>query len=319
MPWIVASVCMLCLVLWTLLLRPRRSLSHRGSLLRAGCAWILTGTVLWLFSGVATMTAIPCGGLRVTLVGVVADPPTRTTSGFRFLVRPQWVTVAGDSLSVRGLVAVTLLVRPGHDPLVAPGYGTRLCLRGLLTEPPGVRNPGEFDLRQFYRANGIRALLLVRGADGYRALPGSRGSWLYRTVVLPVRQRILAYIDRAIGGTEGEFLKGLLLGIRTGMAPEMREAFVNAGVAHILAVSGSNVAVIAGFLYGVLLLLRVPSCAPRGACCCRDRLLHDPDRFAATRRARHHHGSPRACGQAHGAAGLRSQFPRRGGHSHSPS
>jgi competence protein ComEC len=247
------------LLLWLSLLIGRPS--RRGrlcSLLRAGSAWMMTGAVLALVSGSRAPQNIPCGGLTATVAGVVADPPSRTASGLRFLLHPEWISAGEESLSVRGLIVVTLLLRSGDPPLPVPDYGDRLCMRGLLSEPPGLRNPGEFDLRQYYAASGIRALLLVRGADACCRLPGSEREWLYATLVLPVRRAVLDYIDRAIGGQEGEFLKGLVLGIRSGMSAEMREAFVNAGVAHILAVSGSNVAVIAGFLYGLFLLLRIP-------------------------------------------------------------
>ena len=258
--WLGAATGALLTILLSLLVRPpgRHANRCRASLLRAGSAWVLTGAVLSLSSGVLPLGELPCGGLMVTAVGEVAEAPTATASGFRFLLRPEGIATEGVSLRVSGLIAVTLLLRSGDALPSAPEYGTRLCLQGLLSEPPGVRNPGEFNLRQYYQSNGIGSLLLVRGASSYRRLPGGDGNWLYGTLIMPVRRRILEYFDRAIGGREGEFLKGLVLGIRTGMAPEVREAFVNAGVAHILAVSGSNVAVIAAFLWAILTLLRIP-------------------------------------------------------------
>jgi competence protein ComEC len=69
---------------------------------------------------------------------------------------------------------------------------------------------------------------------------------------------MLTLIDQTIGGEEGEFLKGLLLGERGGLSSATREAFTNSGVAHILAVSGSNVAVVATILVFVSGFLRLP-------------------------------------------------------------
>jgi competence protein ComEC len=217
---------------------------------------MLTGVLLALLCGLRGVPGVRCGGVTAMVIGEIADAPVRTPSGWRFLLRPEQIVSERESVRCDGLLAVTLLLRSGED--LEPAYGLRLCLRGVLSDPPGVRNPGEFNLRQYYRANGIEALVLVRGAGSCLLLPGGGGNWLYRTTVLPVRQTILRHIDRSIGGREGEFLKGLILGIRSGMTSEMREAFVNAGVAHILAVSGSNVAVIAVALSSLLLVLRLP-------------------------------------------------------------
>ena len=79
-----------------------------------------------------------------------------------------------------------------------------------------------------------------------------------RSIVAPVRRYLLASIDREVGGEEGEFLKGLLIGIRSGMSPALRQAFMNAGVTHVLAVSGSNVAVVVAFFFLLFELVRLP-------------------------------------------------------------
>jgi competence protein ComEC len=77
-------------------------------------------------------------------------------------------------------------------------------------------------------------------------------------VVIPVRETLRAHINTTIGGEEGEFLKGLMIGDKGGLSPATRDAFMVSGVAHVLAVSGSNVAVVAAALMVLLMLLRIP-------------------------------------------------------------
>jgi competence protein ComEC len=85
------------------------------------------------------------------------------------------------------------------------------------------------------------------------------GTCLTRNLIAPVRSSILRCIDVTIGGEEGEFLKGLLIGERGGMSQDTMQAFVTAGVAHVLAVSGSNVAVVAVMLSFIAGLVRFPA------------------------------------------------------------
>jgi competence protein ComEC len=121
-------------------------------------------------------------------------------------------------------------------------------VRGKISLPPASRNPGEFNARRFYEANGITYQLFVEGFDRISVLDHGGGSWVRLWMIAPLRRQLLRLIENAVGGEEGELLKGLLIGERAGIHPETNEAFIRSGVAHVLAVSGSNVVVVAGFL-----------------------------------------------------------------------
>jgi competence protein ComEC len=142
--------------------------------------------------------------------------------------------------------------------LEGPKYGWVVAARGKLLRPSKSRNPGEFNPRQYYEAAGISLLMTCRGPQSLTVLDSSGGLWLMNSLVAPAREHVLSVIDSTIGGEEGEFLKGLLLGEKQGLTIEVREAFTSAGVAHILAVSGSNVAFIAAMVFFPLELLRIP-------------------------------------------------------------
>ncbi|MEK6570149.1 MAG: ComEC/Rec2 family competence protein, partial [Bacteroidota bacterium] len=81
--------------------------------------------------------------------------------------------------------------------------------------------------------------------------------WSLKTTVAAVRSGTALAIDRHVGDVEGSFLKGLLLGDRSDIQTELKSSFVNAGVIHILAVSGSNVGMVALIFVSVFSLLRV--------------------------------------------------------------
>jgi competence protein ComEC len=65
-------------------------------------------------------------------------------------------------------------------------------------------------------------------------------------------------IQRHLPPASAALLAGLLLGERTEFPPAADEAFRRAGVYHILAVSGFNVALLASAVFLGLSLLRLP-------------------------------------------------------------
>ena len=241
-------------ILGTVLDPPSRS----GNALRFRCALhaILRDSVIQESEAIA-MVALRVGDM----VGQSSLPHSGLTGPGRGTTVPDHGTTATDPLTTARDSGATTpepgLTAPDYG-MTNPDYGMTVALHGMLETPRGVRNPGEFDAQEFYRANGITLLLTVKGSRHVRILHRDGGWWGMRQVVVPARRALLAHIENHIGGEEGEFLKGLMIGERGGLTPELRNAFLTSGVAHILAVSGSNVAVVAAAVLASLLLLRIP-------------------------------------------------------------
>jgi competence protein ComEC len=124
--------------------------------------------------------------------------------------------------------------------------GARLRMRVRVRPPGALRNPGRrAPLRTLERA-GIGApgrlahpALVVRlpEREGLRPL-----LWLHR--LRRVRAEQLAATGRG-----GALLRALALGDRAGLSESAREAFARLGLAHLLAVSGLHLTLIAGCVY----------------------------------------------------------------------
>lgn len=192
------------------------------------------------------------------VVGTIVSPPQDRRGRVRFSLKPDRVRV--DSLwhSHPHMFLVTV-VWGSRDSLRPPlRYGDRVALSGILLLPSPARNPGELDLRQWARANGFSHDFLTRGSAAVRLLGAGDVPFVQARIVGPAREAAVAALEAGYYGQAREFLKGLLLGIREGIEAGTQEAFVNAGVAHILAVSGSNVAVVAAIVLFLLGLIRCP-------------------------------------------------------------
>lgn len=118
-------------------------------------------------------------------------------------------------------------------------YGSELNFKGRLTLPKGVRNPGGFDYRRYLAQKGVSASIFVNGegivkGDRYKA------SLLIKTGQ-KLKSRIVGVIDRSLPRQQAGLLNGMLIGYREGLSQEVTDAFCDAGLTHIMAVSGANV------------------------------------------------------------------------------
>ncbi len=138
-----------------------------------------------------------------------------------------------------------------NGPLPALAEGQRIDAEVRLHRAAGFRNPGVFDYARFLERAGIGVVGSAR-ADRITPLDDPRPPWHARA-----RRAAREAIQRALPPVSAALLEGLLLGERSGLPREIDEAFRLAGVYHVLAVSGFNVALIAGSVFGLLTLARL--------------------------------------------------------------
>ena len=150
------------------------------------------------------------------------------------------VRVAARVLRFRGR-AVSETVQLELPPGRAPPQGAKLELFGQIAEP---ERGDDFDERTFLRRRGVHVLLR---ANEWRIV-GARGG------VGGLADQLRRALVRGLDGIEGQrraVLAGVVLGEDEGLDDDVRDAFRASGLYHLLAVSGQNVALLAG---GVALL-----------------------------------------------------------------
>ncbi|MBI4548641.1 MAG: DNA internalization-related competence protein ComEC/Rec2 [Ignavibacteriae bacterium] len=197
-------------------------------------------------------------GRNVQLSGSIADLPRVTEHSLRFVVTAESVVVNGQHNYVSGGVLVSILRDNVDQQFISSlSYGRAVSISGELAPAGTARNPGEFDLRRYLHLNNIFARLYVESKDSI--VLGATATNSFRALLVhPVRQSVAQRIDDFIGGEEAKFLKGLVLGERSEIPSEVKTAFINAGVMHILAVSGLHVAIVTFILLIIFQLLRIP-------------------------------------------------------------
>ncbi|NEP11436.1 MAG: DUF4131 domain-containing protein [Symploca sp. SIO2C1] len=148
---------------------------------------------------------------------------------------------AAVSQGVRGQLYVTvpLLQATGLYP------GQRIAITGLLYAPLPPKNPGAFDFQAYLARQGAFAGLSGLQITNYDPMPTKLWGWW------KLRVRILRAQVRWLGSPTGQLVSTMVLGRRAVDLPyEIRDEFIAAGLAHVLAASGFHISLILGLVLG---------------------------------------------------------------------
>ena len=147
-----------------------------------------------------------------------------------------------------------VLLRVDPSPEKMPKVGEVVRVAGYLTLPERPRNPGEFDRVRHLESRGLDYILKVR-PEGLENGGERKGVWLAK-MAAGLRSHMLE--STSLGLQDDPEASGLiaamLFGYRDGVGEELRESFRATGTLHLFAVSGQNLAVVAGLLLWILAL-----------------------------------------------------------------
>ena len=136
--------------------------------------------------------------------------------------------------------------------------GDRVAAWVELRLQRGFLTPGAFDPAAWAAAEGIHAAGYCKSAALVEVGgPEDPGAWTTR--IGHVRSWARARIREAVlPGQEQALVRAMVLGDRVGIDPEVSESFRMAGTYHVLALSGAQVALLAGLLIATLRRARLP-------------------------------------------------------------
>ena len=194
-------------------------------------------------------------GKRVELSGRVKDKREYFGGKTKYIVEASQISIGGAKKSAAGRILVNYFFKDSSYR-----YGQKVSVYGRLLEPRGVRNPGEFNYGGYLRNKGIFGIVNVSSAGNIRFgdYSGDDVNFIMQ-MVERLKYSFSGRIKENFSGQERELLRGLLLGEREGLDPEVKQEFARSGILHILAVSGLHVGFVIFFLGFVIGLLRIPN------------------------------------------------------------
>jgi competence protein ComEC len=154
-------------------------------------------------------------------------------------------------------VRISLHGEAGAD---VPPAGARVILTAWLSPPQGPVEPGGFDFRRHAWFQGLGAVGYARTPVLLLAPPVPSD-----LVVTRARMGLSARVQAALPGEAGAFAAAILSGDRSGLGLADLEALRHANLAHLLAISGLHMGLLAGFVFAVLRLglVMLPRIGPR--------------------------------------------------------
>ncbi|WP_149753847.1 ComEC/Rec2 family competence protein [Roseivivax sediminis] len=214
----------------------------------------------------AIRVAVALGLAGVALAGARAHLVAEPVLGFRYY-GPVEGRVVGIDRSASDAVRLTLdrvrlddvassrtphrvrISLHGEQRWIEPSPGMVVILTGHLAGPSGPAEPGGFDFRR-------HAWFQRLGAVGYTRTPvlvlePDAGG----VPVFAARQALSARVRAALPGETGAFAAAILTGDRSAIGAGTRDALRETNLAHLLAISGLHMGLLAGVVFGGLRML----------------------------------------------------------------
>lgn len=184
-------------------------------------------------------------GKKLDLEGVLFRSPESREKGSRLLIDTRRVFIGGKESRVSGRVIITTKER-----ILGLAYGDRIrVLETELRVPRVFKNPGGFDIKRYYERQGIYAIGFVPGAESIISF-GKDGSSCFLIHSLDrLRGNFGNFVRSEIGFPKSEIINAITIGDQGGIPTDLRNRFSEAGISHILSISGLHVGAIAIVFY----------------------------------------------------------------------
>ena len=175
----------------------------------------------------------------VEITGMVVRDPEQRETNTRLHLEAASVCLDGEWRELTGTALVFVPRDAGFR------YGDTLLLRGDLRTPPQL---DDFDYEHYLAVKGIYSTLYYPSIEVLETGKGSKLlAWIYSA-----RNSLSRVTVRIMPEPQASIIRGIVLGMRGDIPPETKEAFSRSGTAHLLAISGLHLSIIAGVMITVI-------------------------------------------------------------------
>ncbi len=174
-----------------------------------------------------------------TLLVQLLEPLQERARSRKTIAAVRAVVYRGQVVPAKGKV----LLYFEQDSRVAPACGDDLLICAKLRPINNSGNPGAFDYRRYCAYKQVFHQAYIRQGHWRRSFSCSAGGTAY--YLSAARNWCIRTLQRYIGpGPEAALGAALLIGYRYDLDKDLVQAYTNAGVVHIIAISGMHLALI---------------------------------------------------------------------------
>lgn len=134
-----------------------------------------------------------------------------------------------------------------------PRVGSAVRVEGKAVPFSAATNPGEFDYRAYQNARGCILSLRDAAVLEESGTFDRAGQFLFE-----LRSRTAYFFTRVLGAEDGALACAMVLGEKKGLDQEIKSLYQEAGISHLLAISGLHISMIGLGLLAALKKMRLP-------------------------------------------------------------
>ncbi|MEK7068005.1 MAG: ComEC/Rec2 family competence protein, partial [Patescibacteria group bacterium] len=196
-------------------------------------------------------------GQEVSFIGQVNQEPDVRQNSVKLTVKTRFIKT-GNLLPntereavfapVAGNVLVTTKLYPRHH------YGDALDIKCKLKQPEQI---DDFYYDRYLAMQGIYSLCYypsITNADSSFSLPWPTEVY---AAILKLKEKLAMAMNTGLPEPENSLLQGMVLNNRGELPAELNNAFAQAGITHIIAISGMNIAIISVIIINALIIIGV--------------------------------------------------------------
>lgn len=173
-------------------------------------------------------------GAEASLEGVIVREPDVRETSQRIVLRAE---LDGEETNL-------LVVLPPYPPAA---YGERIRVAGLLLVPEPFETTGgrSFQYDDYLAKDGIFSYMPRASAE---PISEASGTSVALGALMAAKQEFIHGLENALPEPHAGLAAGILVGGKQGLGSELQEAFIAAGLVHIVVLSGYNVMIVASAL-----------------------------------------------------------------------
>ena len=193
--------------------------------------------------------------IKVTLYGYIDDEPDPRGANQQLVFRAKELSAPPYLIKTDERVFITSQLYPEYR------YGQALKIYGNLRQPENFAE--DFDYRAYLAKSSIYTVMgfpeITDRTQNSEELNLKLTFW--EKIKIPIFEKIFTVknifeksLGRSVGEPNASFIGGILLGSRSQIPQDLKDAFARTGMMHVLAISGYNITIIAWIVSAFFIL-----------------------------------------------------------------
>jgi competence protein ComEC len=184
---------------------------------------------------------------RISLEGIIDRPPECSRGRTQLFIRSQKVILSNHHIPADGFLLIFLKEEDSSLQV-----GDRLRCLCKLYPPHGFHNPGGFSYERHLAFEQVYTIGFLSEEKGLVKL-GERFKNPFLLQVESWRDHIRDFLEREAHPLSAGIFKALVLGEQGDIPEEVKEHFIVTGIAHLLAISGDHLGIVALLSFSLLI------------------------------------------------------------------